>query len=62
MPTYTYKCTNKECEHNAKPFEALQSITAGPIEFCPKCGQPIYRKIVRGASFVFASARKSRFQ
>ena len=40
MPTYGYKCTNKECKFK---FEALQSITAMPITVCPKCGKELKR-------------------
>jgi putative FmdB family regulatory protein len=40
MPTYGYKCQNRECKFK---FEAQQSIMADPILECPKCGQEIKR-------------------
>lgn len=48
MPTYDYVCMN--CEHE---FEAFQSITAGPLTECPKCGGPVKRKIGPGAGLIF---------
>ena len=39
MPTYEYLC--ESCRHQ---FEVFQSIMAGPLRKCPKCGR---RKIKR---------------
>jgi putative FmdB family regulatory protein len=40
MPTYGYKCQNKECKFK---FEAMQSIKADPLTVCPKCGKELKR-------------------
>src|SRR5512140_1937028 len=34
MPTYEYRCA--ACNHE---FEQFQSIKAGPLKKCPKCGK-----------------------
>ena len=34
MPTYTYKCTNKDCESR---FEKFQANDAESVQPCPKC-------------------------
>jgi putative FmdB family regulatory protein len=56
MPTYEYIC--EKCGHE---FEALQSISAGPLRICPEnlCGRKkwghgrIKRKIGVGAGLLF---------
>ena len=48
MPTYEYKCT--KCGHR---FEAIQSITADPLEHCPKCKAPVRRVINGGMGIIF---------
>lgn len=45
MPTYTYKCTDVECEHQ---FDAFQRITDDPLEFCPECDDKVKRVITSG--------------
>jgi putative FmdB family regulatory protein len=44
MPTYEYRCT--ECGHD---FEEFQSITAEPLEICPRCGQTTIKRLLGGA-------------
>jgi putative FmdB family regulatory protein len=49
MPTYEYKCD--ACGH---AFEQFQSITAGPIRKCPKCGKLKVRRLIStGAGLIF---------
>jgi len=44
MPTYDYRC--ESCGHE---FEAFQSISAGPLQQCPVCGNRV-RRVIRGGS------------
>jgi len=49
MPTYDYECD--ACEHK---FEVFQSITAEPINKCPKCGKKKARRLISaGAGLIF---------
>ena len=56
MPTYEYIC--EKCGHE---FEAVQSISAGPLRICPKelCGRKkwgrgrVKRKISAGGGLLF---------
>ena len=48
MPTYDYVCN--ECSYN---FEEFQSITAEPLETCPKCQGKVRRLIGTGNGFLF---------
>ncbi|MDP2940855.1 MAG: zinc ribbon domain-containing protein [Candidatus Omnitrophota bacterium] len=48
MPTYEYEC--KTCGH---AFEVSQSITAKPLEECPKCGKSVRRLISSGVGLIF---------
>lgn len=47
MPTYDYRCP--KCGR----FEALQKITAPPLETCPNCGSPVERLISKNVAVVF---------
>lgn len=46
MPIYEYQCI--ACEHR---LEALQKISADPLQDCPACGEPELKKLVSAASF-----------
>lgn len=46
MPIYEYQCN--ACEHR---LEALQKISADPLQDCPACGEPELKKLVSAASF-----------
>ncbi|MFQ6113449.1 MAG: FmdB family zinc ribbon protein [bacterium] len=48
MPTYEYLCD--DCEYQ---FEEFQSITADPLENCPKCGGRVRRLISTGNGLIF---------
>lgn len=48
MPTYEYEC--KKCGFL---FEEFQSITAAPLEHCPKCDGKVKRLIGKGSGVVF---------
>ncbi len=40
VPTYDYAC--RACDHR---FDAVQPITAEPLDTCPACGGPLRRVI-----------------
>ena len=48
MPTYEYKC--EECGYL---FEEFQSMSADPLEICPKCNGHVHRLISSGNGFLF---------
>jgi len=48
MPTYEYRCM--KCGHK---FEEFQSMSAEPLDTCPKCGGPAERIISGGAGLLF---------
>lgn len=49
MPTYEYTCDN--CGHR---FERFQSIKAGPLRVCPKCGKSRLKRLIgAGAGVIF---------
>ena len=49
MPTYDYRCGN--CNHE---FEVFQSMTAGVLKKCPKCGQLSLKRLIgSGAAVLF---------
>lgn len=48
MPTYEYEC--KKCK---RTFDVFQSITAKPLQKCPKCRGSVRRLIGRGAGIIF---------
>ncbi len=48
MPTYEYECT--ECGHL---FEVFQSITAQPIQECPKCNGKVRKLLSTGIGIIF---------
>jgi len=47
MPTYDYEC------NSCGPFEEYQSITAAPLERCPRCGDKVRRLISRNPVILF---------
>jgi len=48
MPTYDYRCD--DCSYE---FEEFQSITAAPLETCPKCTGSVRRLISPGNGLIF---------
>lgn len=48
MPTYEYEC--QKCQHK---FEIFQSMTAKPLDKCPKCGGKVKRLIGSGGGIIF---------
>ena len=65
MPTYDYECN--ACHHK---FELVQSIKAGPIKKCPKCGKLKVRRLMgtgggilfKGSGFYQTDYRSSGYQ
>jgi putative FmdB family regulatory protein len=64
MPTYEYKC--EACGHR---FELFQSITAGHVRRCPKCGKLKVRRLLstgtgvifKGSGFYATDYRSSAY-
>lgn len=48
MITYTYKCFNKECNHQE---EIKQRITEDKITKCTKCNKETFDKIILSSNF-----------
>ncbi len=49
MPTYAYVCKN--CGHE---FEEFQSITAEPLQKCPRCNKHRLKRLIgSGAGIIF---------
>ncbi len=48
MPTYEYECT--QCGHT---FEAVQSMSALPLQSCPRCKGKLRRLIGGGLGVIF---------
>src|SRR5687768_15381100 len=49
MPTYDYRC--EKCKHE---MEVFQTMTAGPLRKCPKCGENRLKRLIGiGAGVVF---------
>jgi putative FmdB family regulatory protein len=49
MPTYAYVCQN--CGHE---FEQFQSITAKPLQKCPRCSKRRLKRLIgSGAGIIF---------
>lgn len=46
MPIYEYRC--EACGHQD---EHLQKVSDAPLETCPSCGKPSYRKQLSAAGF-----------
>ena len=48
MATYTYKCTNEECDIHDILFEVQQSMKDKPLTTCPDCKQETLKKLITG--------------
>jgi len=48
MPTYEYEC--RKCHHH---FEEAQSISAKPLQTCPRCQGKVDRVISGGSGILF---------
>jgi putative FmdB family regulatory protein len=49
MPTYEYAC--QKCGHH---FEKFQTMSAGHLKKCPKCGKPGLKRLIgAGAGLIF---------
>lgn len=46
MATYTYACTNKECEVHDLVWEVKQSMKDDALTTCPECGKETLKKII----------------
>ena len=48
MPIYEYQATGDDCcDHCRSAFDVMQKIADQPLKFCPRCHNPIRRKISR---------------
>ena len=48
MPTYKYVC--KKCDYQ---FEIFQNMKEDSLDYCPKCGGQVVRKIDKGSGIIF---------
>ena len=48
MPTYTYRCTNEECDvyKNDLRIEVRQSMKDEPLKTCPECKTDSLKKVI----------------
>ena len=51
MPTYEYRCENKNCNHQ---FEEFQRMTAERLTTCPECKKDALKRLIgRGGGVIF---------
>jgi len=53
MPTYTYKCTNEECDDYEKLFDVVQKITDDKLVHCPCCQDDTLVKVIGHTQVIF---------
>lgn len=46
MPTYDYACQSEQCNHE---WEEMHSITAEPVQECPKCKELTAKRLISGS-------------
>ena len=48
MPIYEYQASGSaSCEHCHTAFDVMQKVGDEPLKFCPRCHNPVTRKISR---------------
>lgn len=48
MPIYEYQASGEACcEHCRASFDVMQKVADEPLKFCPRCHNPVARKISR---------------
>lgn len=48
MPIYEYQAKGEEtCKYCRDAFDVMQKLSDEPLELCPKCYNPVQRKISR---------------
>jgi len=48
MPIYEYQASVKNgCDHCKTAFDVMQKLSDSELRFCPKCHNPVRRKISR---------------
>jgi len=48
MPIYEYQTTGQGyCDYCVSAFDVMQKMSDEPLKFCPKCHNPVRRKISR---------------
>jgi len=48
MPIYEYQTSGKNCcDHCKTAFDVMQKLSDPELRFCPKCHNPVRRKISR---------------
>lgn len=53
MITYTYKCSNQQCQQHNVEFETQQSILDDPLVECVVCGVKSLVKVIQTSGIVF---------
>ena len=53
MTTYTYKCTNEECDKHEQLFEVKQSMHDDPLTVCKHCLFPTLVKVIGWTQVLF---------
>ena len=48
--TYTYKCTNDDCDYYEHLYEVKQRITDDRLTFCSECQQGSLERVVVASS------------
>lgn len=49
MATYSYKCTNEECEIHDAIIDVSQSMNDTPLTQCPDCEHHTLKKVITSA-------------
>lgn len=51
MLTYTYKCTNEDCEEFDKEFQVKRRISEDKLTTCEHCKQESLQQVIEPSTF-----------
>jgi putative FmdB family regulatory protein len=43
MPIYQYRPNKNSCPYCRDGFDIMQSMSADPLKYCPKCSKPVHK-------------------